>query len=162
MAVLEEKKGNVDKAREHYKKALELDPEFGAAANNLAWLMAEEEGGDLGEAMRLALVAKEQFPEDPYIADTLGWVHYKRQSYGLALTQLVQAANGLPDNMTVQYHLALALKANDRHDEARETLDSGFGQAVRIFPRRKRRKNCCRNGKGSRAWFWVTGYWVLS
>ncbi len=84
--------------------------------------MAEEEGGDLGEAMRLALVAKEQYPEDPYIADTLGWIHYKRQSYGLALTQFVQAANALPDNPTVQYHLALALKANDRFDEAREKL----------------------------------------
>ena len=120
--MLQEQKGDKDKAREHYKQALELDPEFAAAANNLAWMMAEEEGGDLGEAMRLALLAKEQFPEDPYIADTLGWIHYKRQSYGLALTQFVQAANDLPENMTTQYHLALALKANNRIDEAREIL----------------------------------------
>ena len=97
--MLQEQKGNKAKAREHYKKALDLDPEFGAAANNLAWLMAEEEGGDLGEAMRLALVAKEQYPDDPYIADTLGWIHYKRQSYGLALSQFVQAATGLPENL---------------------------------------------------------------
>ena len=81
IAVLMEAKGDKESAQEHYAKALELNPEFAPAANNLAWMMAEEEGGDLGEAMRLALVAKEQYPEDPYIADTLGWVHYKRQSY---------------------------------------------------------------------------------
>jgi tetratricopeptide (TPR) repeat protein len=122
LAVLFESKGDEKKVREHYTKALELNPEFAPAANNLAWMITEEEGGDLGEAMRLALVAKEQFPEDPYIADTLGWVHYKRQSYGLALTQFVQAANDLPDNMTVQYHLALAFKAKGEIDKARETL----------------------------------------
>jgi len=124
LAVLFETKGAEKKAREHYEKALELNPEFAPAANNLAWMIAEEEGGDLGEAMRLALIAKEQYPDDPYIADTLGWIHYKRKSYGLALTQFVQAASDLPDNPTVHYHLALALKANDRQDEARETIAS--------------------------------------
>ena len=140
IAVLMEAKGDENKAREHYAKALELNPEFAPAANNLAWLMAEEEGGDLGEAMRLALVAKEQYPEDPYIADTLGWIHYKRQSYGLALTQFVQAANGLPDNLTVQYHLALALKANERDDEAREILAGYSGKRERLSGKGRSRK----------------------
>ena len=125
-----------------------MNPEFAPAANNLAWMIAEEEGGDLGEAMRLALVAKEQYPEDPYIADTLGWVHYKRQSYSLALTQFVQAANDLPDNMTVQYHLALALKAEGEIDKARETLTAVLASGSE-FPEKdaatKLLQNSCRN-----------------
>ena len=47
---------------ESYRKILEIDPNNVVAANNLAWLIANEENGDLGEAMRLALIAKNKYP----------------------------------------------------------------------------------------------------
>ena len=89
-----------------------LEPNLAAAANNLAWLLASEEGSDLGEALRLAMQAKQAFPDQPHIADTLGWVHYKRKSYSLAITQFRQALDKRPDDPIIQYHLALALYGN--------------------------------------------------
>jgi Flp pilus assembly protein TadD len=103
-------------------KALELRPKFAAAANNLAWLIANSPTPDLGEALRLALIAKDAFPEDPYITDTLGWVHYKRGSYKLALTQFGMATEKLPDMASLRYHLALALYGDGQRDQARIEL----------------------------------------
>ena len=74
---LYEQSGKAELARDAYKKALELNPEFAPAANNMAWLIAESENPDLGEALRLAMIAKGQKPDDIHIIDTLGWVHYK-------------------------------------------------------------------------------------
>jgi tetratricopeptide (TPR) repeat protein len=113
-----------------------LNPVFAPAANNLAWMIAEDKDGDLSEAMRLALVAKEQYPRSPVFADTLGWVHYKRGSYGLALTQFLEAAESEPENPTVQYHLALALKGNKRDDEALETM-SALLKSGKEFPEKE-------------------------
>ena len=59
-------------------------PDFAPAANNLAWLITVSKEPDLGEALRLAMTAKQQMPNDVHIIDTLGWVHYKRGSFGLA------------------------------------------------------------------------------
>ncbi len=115
-------KGKDSEAREAYKQALEINENFAPAANNLAWLISSEEQPDLGEALRLALVAKEKLPDDPNVADTLGWIHYKRASYSLALTQFSQAVEGLPNNGTVRYHLALTLNALDKKEEARKEL----------------------------------------
>ena len=100
-----------------YKKILDLKPDFPAAANNLAWLIVSQEG-DLGEALRLAMQAKQALPDQPNIADTLGWVHYKRQSYNLAISQFSHALAGRPNDPTFGFHLALARYANGEKTEA--------------------------------------------
>jgi Flp pilus assembly protein TadD len=71
-------KGNLNEAKERYKKVLNLQPNSAAAANNLAWLIASEKDGDLGEALRLAMQAKQAMPEEPHIADTLGWGAFEK------------------------------------------------------------------------------------
>ena len=91
LATAYEIQGNRDEAKKKYAQALELQPDLPAAANNLAWLLASEEGSDFGEALRLAMQAKQALPDQPHIADTLGWVHYKRKSYSLAISQFRQA-----------------------------------------------------------------------
>lgn len=114
LGILLEQQGHDDEAAENYRKILADKPEFGPAANNLAWYMSNH-SKDLGEALRLALVAKSGAPDDPYVADTLGWVHYKRGSYSLAKTQFIQARKSLADNPTVNYHLGLAyMKLHDK------------------------------------------------
>jgi len=122
LGTLLEEAGDREGAKKAYSKVLELDSEFAAAANNLAWLMANSPGGDLGEALRLALAAKEIAPDDPYITDTLGWVHYKRGAYKLALTQFSMATEKRPDIPILRYHLALALYADGQTDRAKEEL----------------------------------------
>ena len=118
LATTFESQGKTAEAIEKYKKILELKPDFPAAANNLAWLIASQENGDLGEALRLAMQAKQAMPDQPNIADTLGWVHYKRQSYGLAIAQFKHALDSRPDDPTIRYHLALAQYANGENAEA--------------------------------------------
>ena len=97
---------------------LKLQPNLPAATNNLAWLLASEEKGDLGEALRLAMQAKQALPDQPNIADTLGWVHYKRGSFPLAITQFKQALENRPEDATIRYHLALAQYGNGEKAEA--------------------------------------------
>ena len=105
-----------------YRKILEIDPDNAVAANNLAWLMSHDETGDLGEAMRLALLAKDELPNDPNITNTLGWIHYKRKSFDLALSQFQLAVNSRPDEPSFRYYLALALRAKGKMTEAKEEL----------------------------------------
>jgi tetratricopeptide (TPR) repeat protein len=123
LGVLLEENGDNQGAQESYKKALSIDPKFAPAANNLAWSLAQEDDADLGEALRLALLAKEQLPEDPLITDTLGMVHYKRGSFKLALTQFLFAVEKATDNPTLRYHLALALHSDGQHEKAKQELE---------------------------------------
>lgn len=127
MADLLQLNGDGVKAKEHYREVLKIKEGFVPAANNLAWLIASDPEGDLGEALMLAMQAKQGSPDSPVIADTLGWVHLKRESYSLAQTQFEIALEGMPNNPTMTYHLALALYGNGKADEAK-TLLSGVLQ----------------------------------
>lgn len=117
LATALESQGKTAEAMAAYKKILDFKPDFPAAANNLAWLIVSQEG-DLGEALRLAMQAKQALPDQPNIADTLGWVHYKRESYNLAISQFSHALEGRPDDPTFVFHLALARYANGEKTEA--------------------------------------------
>ncbi|MBW1637408.1 MAG: tetratricopeptide repeat protein, partial [Deltaproteobacteria bacterium] len=127
LATVYDSRGEHAKAKELYMKVLKLRPDFATAANNLAWLLASEEGGDLGEALRLAMQAKQALPSQPHIADTLGWVHYKRKSYSLATSQFQQALEKRPDDPTILYHLALAQYGNGKKDKAVASLEKALG-----------------------------------
>lgn len=122
-AALLEAEGKTAEAMDNYKKALEIKPDYAPAANNLAWLTVEEPDGDIGEALRLAMVAKQAAPEEPHITDTLGWVHYKRGSYSLAIPQFEMALQNKPDDPAMTYHLALALNGDEQKEKAKEVLE---------------------------------------
>jgi tetratricopeptide (TPR) repeat protein len=126
LATAYEVQGKLAEAKAKYVRALEIQPNLPAASNNLAWLLASEEGADLGEALRLAMQAKQALPDQPHIADTLGWVHYKRQSYSLAISQFRQALDNRPDDPIIQYHLALALYGNGDKQEAIASLEKAL------------------------------------
>ncbi|EKD37746.1 MAG: hypothetical protein ACD_75C01012G0001 [uncultured bacterium] len=132
LATAYESQGKSAEAMEKYKRILEIQPDFPAAANNLAWLIASQEKGDLGEALRLAMQAKQAMPDQANIADTLGWVHYKRESYGLAISQFRHALESRPDDPTIRYHLALAQYANGEKAEATALLQELAGGEVKF------------------------------
>lgn len=139
LGVLLEESGDPKNAHESYRKALALNPQFAPAANNLAWGLTQVKDGDLGEALRLALLAKEQLPEDPLITDTLGMVHYKRGSYKLALSQFSFAVEKEADNPTLRYHLALALYNDGQRQKAKQELEKCL-QSNHDFPDREAAK----------------------
>ena len=129
---------------ETYRNILEIDKNNVVAANNLAWLIASEENGDLGEAMRLALIAQDKFPDDPSISNTLGWIHYNRKSYDLALSQFERAVTVQPDMPSFRYYLALALRAKGRMTEAKEELNKCLETKI-DFPERQKAEKLLEN-----------------
>jgi tetratricopeptide (TPR) repeat protein len=114
-------KGDVARAQESFKKVLEISPRFAPAANSLAWLYSEH-GGDAEEALRLAQLAKESAPDDPYVSDTLGWVLYKRGVYQRALGLLKESAAKLPTSASVQFHLGMTYHKTGDNAAARDAL----------------------------------------
>jgi len=137
LATTYEVQGKLTEAKIKYARALEIQPGLPAAANNLAWLLASEDGADLGEALRLAMQAKQAFPNQANIADTLGWVHYKRKSYSLAIAQFKLALDNRPEDQTIQYHLALALYDNGDKQEAVEVLGKALAEDGKFDDREK-------------------------
>jgi tetratricopeptide (TPR) repeat protein len=111
LGMMYEAKKELDKAKGHYEQSLKLNPRFAPAANNLAYLLVSE-GGNLDVAMSYAQIAREQISDDPHIADTLGWIYYKKNAYLLAVNLLKEAVEKMPNNAEVQFHYGMALYKN--------------------------------------------------
>lgn len=105
---VEETKGDVNKAMDFYKKALQLDPQQPVAANNLAYLMVEN-GENSDVALGYAQTARRAMPQASNTADTLAWVYYHKGTYSLAKDLLEDAAKQDPGNASIHYHLGLTL-----------------------------------------------------
>jgi len=116
-----ETQGKIEEAKTNYRKALELDPNSDIAANNLSYLLAEE-GKEIDSALNWAQGVKRRNPDNPAIADTLGWVYYKFGNHTLARDQLLFAISKDPTNPTFQYHLGMIYKALKQTREAADAL----------------------------------------
>jgi Flp pilus assembly protein TadD len=122
-----ELRGQDDKARQDYRQALRINPEFVPDLNNLAYLLTRA-GGDknLNKALPLIQQAKRLAPGDARVTDTLGWVLAQRGAYTSALKELNDAAGQMPGNPVFQYHLGYAhLKSGDKA-QAREHLQKAL------------------------------------
>jgi len=134
LALLYQNKDKLTDAKKVYSYILDKDPKHAIASNNLAWILAE--GGkknELNKALELARIAKDQFPEDPKIADTLGYIYLKKGLYDNALAQFSLSAEKLPDEPTINYHMALALVENERGDQAVKYLKKAL-ETEKAFP----------------------------
>jgi tetratricopeptide (TPR) repeat protein len=126
--------GRKDEARRHYEALVRDNPRAAVAANNLAWMYAED-GGNLDVALQLAQSAKAQMPDSPEIDDTLGFIYLKKNLPELALPPLRAAAARLPNNPYCRYHLGQALAATGdkagarREFQAALAADPAFPQA---------------------------------
>ncbi len=61
-------------------------------------------------------------PDDPRIADTLGWILCKQGRYQQALTLFQQSARKLPRNPEVQFHLGMAHYMMGQSESARQAF----------------------------------------
>ena len=109
-------------AIDHYDKAFESDPHSATAANNLAWVLAENDK-NLDRALQLAQAAKAQLPNEPIVIDTLGWVYYKRGILPLATTTLEEAVQLDPNAALYSYHLGLVHAKAGEDAKARKALE---------------------------------------
>jgi tetratricopeptide (TPR) repeat protein len=125
LGMIYENEKNFSKAQEYYEKALKINPNFVPAANNLAFLYAEH-GGNIDVALNLAQKAREQMPEDAHISDTLGWIYYKKNVPGTAITYLREAADKIPDQPMIRYHLGMAYYKNGNREQAKKELSAAL------------------------------------
>lgn len=126
--VAAENRGEVQTAIEHYEIAFRSGEPSGVAANNLAWLYAQQQV-KLDRALLAARRAVELAPREPSVMDTLGYVYLRRREYSDAVKTLESAReiarkNHSPDLDTIDQHLRLAY-LNAGQPEQAEHLAEG-------------------------------------
>jgi len=121
-AVLAHAQGKLDVARQRYENVLAVNPSATFAANNLAWLYAQQ-GVNLDLALQWAQTAKRAEPDNPNVIDTLGVVMMKKQLWTSAVAELRDAVGRAPKNPTIHLHLAQALAGNGKRAEARRIAE---------------------------------------
>jgi tetratricopeptide (TPR) repeat protein len=133
-----------DEALQYMHLALERNPDNASALNYIGYTWAEQ-GINLDEAERMISRAVELQPDDGYIVDSLGWVHYVRAK-GLveqgrlkeaqkhldeALEQLERADQLTGGDPVVSEHLGDTYLLLDKKRQALER----FEEAIRLEPR---------------------------
>ncbi len=73
--------------------------------NNYAWFSLVSAQPDREKALELAQQAKELDPDNPQMRDTLGWIYHVTGKYYRAEPELEYAAQQLPGNSSILYHL---------------------------------------------------------
>ena len=113
------------RAISEYEKAVQLDPSSLVAKNNLAWIYSEH-GGRINDALRLAREAQAGLPEDPHVADTLGWILVKSGSSSEAVAYLKICSSKDPSNAVYHYHLGMAYFQANELRKAQDELEAAL------------------------------------
>jgi tetratricopeptide (TPR) repeat protein len=117
IGLIQESRGDRAAAKKQYEDVLAIDPRSGVAANNLAWMYAED--GRVDDAIRLATVATEELRGRPEADDTLGWAYYHRGTMTRAIAAFERAIEKAPERPVYHYHLGLALDKAGSGEKAR-------------------------------------------
>ena len=132
IGMIQNERGNFAEARATYEQLLAVDPNFGIALNNLAYLYSEQ-FGQLDKAYEMARKARDLAPYDPASADTLGWILFKRGDYSWALSLLQASAEKLPDEPEVSHHLGMTYYMMNDEVRARNAFQRAAA-AAKSFP----------------------------
>jgi tetratricopeptide (TPR) repeat protein len=119
-----------DEAKKAYRETLLIDPTAAVAANNLAWMMTED-NSNLDDALQLVQAARAKLPDSPEVNDTLGWIYYKKGMHEQAIAAFKQSVEKQPNTATFHYHLGLAAAKAGQFTQARQALET----ALRLDPK---------------------------
>ena len=114
--------GKIDILEKDLRKLIQLKPDHAHAHNALGYSFAEH-GNRLPEALELIEKAIKLSPEDPYIIDSLGWVHYRMGNLNKGVSYLKQAFVIKPDP-EIAAHLGEVLWMQGTKEEAKEVWRS--------------------------------------
>lgn len=132
IAVLFDKLGKRSESIEAMKKVLLLTPKDPQALNFIGYSYAEL-GINLDEALEYVKQASELRPNDGFIMDSLGWVHFKKKNYDEAVRLLEEAVKLVEDDSTILEHLGDAYLAKLERQKALKA----YKKALEIDPTRK-------------------------
>jgi len=127
--MLEEAHGNWQQAEKLYQQALQVEPNYPPAANNLAYGMLQH-GENTDVALSLAQVARQKMPDSADAADTLAWAYYQKGAYGLAVDLLEEAIKKSPNDALFHYHLGMVYGKHNDPVQARAHLE----RSLKIAP----------------------------
>jgi tetratricopeptide (TPR) repeat protein len=119
-AMSAEKTNRVVEMEKHLRRLIELRPDNAHAYNALGYTFADR-NTRLPEALQLIEKAHALTPDDPYILDSLGWVHFRMGDLKRAREYLERAYQAKPEP-EVTIHLAEVLWAAGDHAAARKLL----------------------------------------
>ncbi len=122
-AMVAEKLARMDEMESVLRRVIELKPDHQHAYNALGYSLAER-NQRLPEARDLIAKAVELAPNDPFIADSLGWVEFRLGNNTQALLHLKRAYASRPDT-EIAAHLGEVLWAAGQRDEARRVWREG-------------------------------------
>lgn len=121
-----ERAGQWDAAEADFTRALQLSPNQPDVLNYLgySWLTM---GKNLDRARQYLELAQAQKPDEPHIADSVGWARYLTGDYKGAAEKLEEAVERMPDDATVNDHLGDAYWRMGRTNEAKFQWQRALG-----------------------------------
>jgi tetratricopeptide (TPR) repeat protein len=118
LGILRSERGEFAQARDAYERALKVRERSPLVLNNLAYILSEH-FNDRERARALALRGREVAPQDPVLADTLGWIEFHRGEFAEARRLIGEASEKLGNNPEVQFHLGMANYMMGQEEQAR-------------------------------------------
>jgi len=122
LALIHSRTGDHAAAATAYRQAAQRDPGNVLVLNNLAYLLGQDTR-TLDEALELAERAYRQAPGNAAVADTAGWLHFKKGNVEKARTLISAAVQAAPANPLLRYHLGMVYLKQGRKAEARKELE---------------------------------------
>jgi len=105
-----------------YEQVLRLEPDNAVALNNYSYYLADQ-GANLDLALTYAQKAKSKQPDDPMVADTLGYIYLKKNLPQNATPIFEDLAGKHPKMALFHVRLATAYFQSGQREKARKALD---------------------------------------
>ncbi|MFV1992922.1 MAG: tetratricopeptide repeat protein [Acidiferrobacterales bacterium] len=116
-ALIAEKLNMVDLSISDLRAILEKEPDNAHALNALGYTLADRTD-KLDEAKKLITQALKQKPNDPFVLDSMGWVHYRMGHYDEAIKYL-RLALSMRSDAEISAHLGEVLWVSGDRSTAR-------------------------------------------
>lgn len=127
-ALVAEKLDLLELAESDLRAILKKDPKSANALNALGYTLADRTGRHQ-EALELLQQAVALKPDDPFVLDSFGWVHYRLGNYAEAIKHLKRALE-IRNDAEIAAHLGEVLWINGQRNEA----ESVWKRALRETP----------------------------
>ncbi len=118
-----EQRGESDKALAIYELMYDNNSENLIVANNYASLLTTLRDDDESLQRAFTVARRLRGLEQPAFQDTYGWIAFRRGELDSALNHLRKAAQGLPNDPSVQFHLGRVYEAQGNVTQARSQYE---------------------------------------
>lgn len=114
-----------------YERLYGMVPNSLVIANNLASSLSDHHADDPAAVDRAyAIAGRLRNAENPLYQDTYGWTRYLKGEYQEARESIEIAAEAVPDNPWIQYHLGMVYAALKQPDKARAALEAALANST--------------------------------